>query len=383
MLRDAGHDVAISALWGLDGKALEWNGLQVYPADGAWGNKWLPAIVAHHAGIGNDPRDALLLTLIDVWPLTSSLFSQLRVASWTPVDHDPAPPRVVEFFTRTGARPIAMSRFGESRLQQAGLDPLYVPHGVDTELLQPRDQAEAKQMLGLPKDAFVVGMVAANKSNMPCRKAFPQVFQAFARFHETHPDAILYLHTAKDGGDHGINLIALADQCGLPLEAVRWTSEFDLAMGLINYEFMAIFYSAMDVLANPSYGEGFGIPIVEAQACGVPVIVTDYTAMPELCGAGWLVEGDPWYDTTQGAWFKHPSVDSIIDALEHAYQDAAGLRGRAREFALGYDVRRVMADHWTPTLEALDRPREVPPLSLNGRGPNREVRRRMAKAKTR
>jgi hypothetical protein len=56
-----------------------------------------------------------------------------------------------------------MSRFGERMLTQAGLQPLYVPHGVDTQLFHPgvckRD--DARRMLGLPTDGYIVGMVAA------------------------------------------------------------------------------------------------------------------------------------------------------------------------------------------------------------------------------
>ena len=44
----------------------------------------------------------------------------MNIASWTPVDHEPAPPKVVDFFTETGAIPIAMSRFGERMLGTAG-----------------------------------------------------------------------------------------------------------------------------------------------------------------------------------------------------------------------------------------------------------------------
>jgi hypothetical protein len=50
--------------------------------------------------------------------------------------------------------------------------------------------------------------------------------------------------------------------------------------------------------------------------------------------------------------------------------------GRCREFALRYDADRVFAEHWVPTLEALTRPREVPPLPSM----NREQRRGKIKA---
>jgi hypothetical protein len=103
--------------------------------------------------------------------------------------------------------------------------------------------------------------------------------------------------------------------------------------------------------------------------------VTDFTAMPELCGAGWLVGGEPWWDPQHGAFFMPPSVEGIVGALEEAYRqrDNFELRARAREFALGYDADRVMAEHWTPVLEALTGPREVAPL------PNRQLRRAAAR----
>lgn len=377
-IRDLGHDVAISAFFGLAGKAMDWDGMRVYPSDNEYGNRWVGPCAAHHADTG-DPRDVLILTLLDVWVLTGPLWPQLKVGSWCPVDHKPCPPRVTEYFTRTGAVPIAMSRFGEHELRNAGLDPLYVPHGVDTKQLGHRP--DARRAFELPEDAFVVGMVAANQGATPPRKAFPQVFEAFAELRRRHSDALLYLHTVKTAGQTGLDLLALADVTGVPLDSIRWTPEWELYMG-VEYPKMAYVYSAMDVLASPSYGEGFGIPIMEAQASGTPVIVNDFSAMPELVGAGWKTTGQRWYDATQGAWFSAPNTASVFEAMEDAYQSKSSTvaddrRATALAFAAGYDADHVTETYWRPALEQirfrLHEAEQMPAVTF--KKPNRRARR--------
>lgn len=350
-LAHLGHDVAFSAYWGLAGAMLDWCGFPVYPADEKWGNHLLPAYAAAH-GEG-DPAACQVITLMDVWVLTAPTLNDLRIGAWCPVDHDPIPPRVLDFFKRSTAVPIAMSEFGQTKMREAGLDPLYVPHGVDTTVFAPHDQREIRESIGIPADAFVVGMFANNKGTAPPRKAFPQAFEAFKRLRDKNPDAVLYLHTEKFGVHEGMNLVALAEFVGIPAEAIYWTPQFEMEVG-IPQPAMAMLYSAIDVLLSPSYGEGFGIPVIEAQACGRPVIVSDFSAQPELCGAGWTIGGERWYDASQGAFFLCPSIADITEALEDAYDKAAGLREHARKFALGYDADRVLIEHWVPALAALE-----------------------------
>jgi glycosyltransferase involved in cell wall biosynthesis len=121
---------------------------------------------------------------------------------------------------------------------------------------------------------------------------------------------------------------------------------------------MAQVYSAMDVLLNPAMGEGFGVPVLEAAACGVPSIVTDFTAMPEVAGdAGWKVSWRPYW-TPGKAWWGIADTAEIVHSLEVCYGQTDVERDvramELREHALEYDAEKVMADHWTPALKAVE-----------------------------
>jgi glycosyltransferase involved in cell wall biosynthesis len=357
LLQADGHDVAILANYGLNGAPRGWKGRPVYPGGyDVWANDVLPLHARHHFGQDN----GLIITLCDVWVIKNPLLKEMAVASWVPIDHTPIPPKVAAYFTEYGARPIAMSKFGLEELQNLGLDALYVPHGIDTDIFRPVTEVDGvpvRQALGIPADAFVVGMNAANKGTQKIRKAFPQVFVAFAMFLRKRPDAVLYLHTEKHGQSAGVDLVRLAQACGIPEGKVIYTDQYAYRMGL-KPEMLAAMYSAFDVLLSPSMGEGFGIPVVEAQACGVPVIVSDATAQPELVGSGWAVGGVPDWDEAQGSWLHLPDVFEIAATLDEAYE-GGGDREEARRFALHYDHRGVYDDYWRPVLAELGRTVEV------------------------
>jgi glycosyltransferase involved in cell wall biosynthesis len=257
-----------------------------------------------------------------------------------------------------------MSRFGERMMRDRGLEPLYVPHGVDTARFRPQPElrAEARALLEIPEDAFLVGMVAANKTKQISRKAFPEAFQAFAGFARAREDAWMFVHT-QPRASGGMNLDQLAHMCDVPLGRLRFPPDSAWQLGT-PAEMVSVLYQAFDVLLSPSMGEGFGIPILEAQACGVPVIVSDHSAMTELCGTGWLVDGQPWWDELQQSWFHMPFVESIRGALEAAYEARGDgrLRSSAAAFAAAYDADTISETYWTPVLEALAAPREVGPL---------------------
>ena len=348
-----GHDVAIACNWGLQGSVQQWEGIRCYPAGWeSYSNDAIPAWHAHHSA--GEP--SWLMTLFDVWVFKSPEFARNNVASWVPVDHLTAPPMVADWFNRVGAVPIAMSRFGERALKLAGIEKVhYAPHGIDCSTYRPRRPTPARVRCGLPTDAYIVGMVANNKGTNPPRKSFAEAFMAFGMFRAEHPDALLYVHSEMSGIAGGIDLQLLADACNIPPDALVFAPQAELLIGSPDST-MADLYSSFDVLLSPSRGEGFGIPVIEAQSCGTPVIVTDATAQPELCGAGWLVTGQPEWDPAQGSWWMSPSVESILDALRQSYaaQGDRDLSRQARDFAIDYDADTVFGNYWRPILADLE-----------------------------
>ncbi len=358
-LAQQGHQVALASNYGLEGAVSSWEGLKHFPRGfDMHSNDIIPA--HFHAWAGETGGfDPLLITLYDVWVYQGKQWDTVpRIASWLPIDHTPAPPKVLDWCRRDNVTPIAMSRFGSAMLDRAGIEHHYVPHAIEpvftetASYLTGVEEITGRAFMDVPEDAYVIGMNSANKGVVPNRKAFPEAFLAASMVMRDHPDVWLYVHTEDRGSMGGINLEELARSVGIPMERLRFVDQYSFRIG-IPQELLAAIYTGMDVLLQPSMGEGFGIPAVEAQACGTPVIVSNATAQPELVGDGWLVDGQPFFDAPQKAWLVTPSVESIADALEEAYARGRGRSAKAVEFASQYGADYVFDTYWLPTLAAL------------------------------
>ena len=347
-LKALGHEMSVTAFYGLQGAPSNWNGVLVLPASqNPYGNDVIVADATH-------VQADIVITLMDVWVLATEVMQQVAWYPWLPVDHDPAPPAVLDAL-KAARRPICYAQFGVRKLREGGLDPLYVPHSVDRGVYKPLDRAESREALGFKEGEFVVGLVAANKG-APSRKAFDQQIRAFAEFQRRHKDAVLYLHTDMLGMQ-GENLRRIIELAGLPKEAVVEVPSYRYARGFIPWPWMAQAYNTFDVLLHATRGEGFGLTIIEAQACGCPVIVTDFSAMPELVtdGLGWKVGfSDKFF--SQDSYQVIPSVPEIVDALEQAYarRGDADLRAAVARSMDAYDADHVAEAHWKPVLAEIE-----------------------------
>lgn len=347
-LQSLGHEVIVSSFCGLTGAPIHWNGIEVLPS-GMY-EYGVDVLLPHMDAVEPD----LTIALMDVWklgPLVEALTGR-PMAAWVPVDCTPLSRLDHAFFHQSGVRPIAMSRFGEQQLEEAGLEPLYAPHTVDREVfkpLEPEQRAEYRRAMGVD-GKFVIGMCAAN--NDAIRKGFPEQFEAFRLVHDKHPESVLWVHSIAKAA-RGLDLPRLAVEIGIEPESIRFTDTYPQVSGAFDDTLLADWYGMLDVLSSCSYAEAFGVPMIEAQACGTPVVATHGSAMVEVSNHGWAVSGQPYWNHVHGAWWTRPDVRMIVRAYEKAFAHGPKRREESRAFTEAFDCQTAAETYWKGIVEAL------------------------------
>lgn len=348
-LAGLGHRVAIACTFGAPGRVDHWEGMTVYPPPlHATGDHLLRKYAALH-------KADVVVVLTDVWTLNPADFDlAVPVIMWTPVDCTPLGIGETQFYNNcaTSVYPLAMSPHGQEQLKNAGHDPVtMIPHGIDTQVFTPprepmRDMT--RMSLGLTPSTIAVG---ANFNNIdPYRKATPQLLEAFRRFHVKHRDSVLFLHTVATVRN-SLDLTVITARLGIT-DCVRFCDQATIQAGMYTQADMARWYGAMDVVVNATCGEGFGIPAIEAQACGTPVILADNTTGRWLAGPGLTVRCEPWWNPTHGSWWQAPDISKLAEALHKATTFTDRTRAAARLHAEHFDYHKI-GPQWGALLKGI------------------------------
>jgi len=179
--------------------------------------------------------------------------------------------RAIAVATKRAAALVCVSHFTARRLQErfGELGVTVIPHGVDHSRFRPdADPADRAILdeLGIPRSfiAFV--------GTLEPRKDVPTLIQAFGRIADAHPDVFLVLAGQRGWGTESIE------------RALAASTHRDriLCTGFIPDAAVPPLLRNARAVAYPSLAEGFGLPALEALACGAPLITTTGSAMEEV-----------------------------------------------------------------------------------------------------
>ena len=181
---------------------------------------------------------------------------------------------------------VTPSRWSRDRLIDRGFaEPgvRVVPHGVDHALYRPLDAAERqhnRRAIGIEDDVTLflnVGLPAWNKG-------IDLLVTAFAVVHRAHPRCRLILKDAQKlyglGAEQVLRDLA-AQQPGLI--TADTISAISLVGGNMTLAELRLLFGVADCYVSPYRAEGFNLPVLEALACGTPVIVSSGGATDDFC----------------------------------------------------------------------------------------------------
>jgi glycosyltransferase involved in cell wall biosynthesis len=241
---------------------------------------------------------------------------------------------------------VALKRWAERDLARLGTHKVtYIPHAFDGRIFHPGDRDAARHGLSLPTDVPLVAVVGSNVGLVD-RKGIGDAIEAVRRYRDQSGlDARLALRTDRNG------------PARIPPEP--WIA----VLGPRSSEGIAALLRAADLLLHPAKAEPFGLPVIEAQACGAPVITTDIDGMSELVRTGSAVSAEREVVRLPGKialgnaqldgqiTIAHPKVDELTEAIAYWIEQApapVSVRAAIDEC----ELQRVTDEHWMPWLRS-------------------------------
>ena len=322
----------------------------------------LPGTVQRIARADRAPLDPPLPHAADVevrhqWPPDLSAPRAGRLAAIVPWEFG-AVPR--DWLTEIDAHVDELwvpSEYVRAMYLQGGIDPERVhviPNGVDLELFAPGGERAVTGAVASTRFLFVGGLI--------WRKGPDVLLDAWKQAFPGRDDVTLVI---KDFGADGV--YRGADRGPVRDHAASGAlPRIELIGAELDVTELAALYRSSDVLVHPYRGEGFAMPVLEAMACGLPVITTGGGPTDEFCPpeAGWRISSTRTafaherVDTLRTAghpWVLEPSRAHLVELLREAESNPAARRdrGRAARAAAQELSWDAVAEHYAARLSAL------------------------------
>lgn len=296
----------------------------------------------------HDANILLFLLFENKWDKDQITARYRPVISYVPIDGYNRPPAWSALLDKV-SNPVAMSKFGQAAMPGSKL----VYHGVDSERFRPvttkapmtlssgqvvRGQGDCKEALGFPRDSFLV--VRADKNSG--RKDYASTIKAMWPVMKAHKDIRVHLHTT--GGRSQDDALVINEMLTREPELHGRFSLPDLHNSFVGWpeEDLIALYNAADLFVTTSRGEGFGLTIAEAMACGTPVVAQNVSAIPEVVGPGGiLIEPLTQLTVPNGSDLWLADVPAFSEAIERLYMS----RGLRR--SLGEAARQHVVDSFS------------------------------------
>ncbi len=258
--------------------------------------------------------DGVAAALIAAW-MRKPLVITARGSDVNLIAEHALPRAMMRWASRRAAASVGVSQALARRLLDIGAPPEAVHvlrNGVDTRFFQPQPKEGARRALGLPEE----GLLLISVGNLLPVKRHDLVIDALSEVRRVHPTARLAI---VGGGLLESLLRARAQSLGLA-EAV-------FLVGPVPQSALSTWYSAADVLVLASSREGWPNVLLEAMACGTPVVASDVGGVREIVSI----------DVVGTALVMQSGVDvsqAVLATLERA-TDRAAIRAHAESLAWG------------------------------------------------
>lgn len=298
-----------------------------------------------------------------------------HLAAMATVDAIPQNPQWVEMYCRANSV-HTYTDWGLEVYREAAAGRMNLissaPPGADFEIFSPSfNKSELRRQAGIPEDSLVIGFTGRNQ----VRKLFPDLLEAFAAFLDKAPKNLqntTYLHLHTGFPDFGWDIPRLvldsgiANRCLFTYRCRACSTAFTAVMqgvtvgcpscgkaearmagpeAAVSRKQLAQIMSSWDVYVQYATCEGFGMPMVEAAACGVPVLAVDYSAMSDVVRK---IKGRPikvqrlFWDVTTGRKMALPDNNDLVCQLIELLSKPRAILAR-----IGFEGREAAMEHYT------------------------------------